>query len=126
MGLSFNQCVCNGCHDVLMMSIGFNSITILVIHDVSCHCIIFGISENECIKKCFTVYSKKKNKEVITLSEIEIRIQGSFGKKSFNYSIGYKDDKIVKSLCIMLPQMSVYAKSFDGAKYMSLLIKHDK
>ena len=40
----------------------------------------------------------------------------SFGRKAVRYFIGYKDDKKVKPLCIMLP-------IFDAMKYMLFLIK---
>ena len=44
-------------------------------------------------------------------------------KKGFKYRIGYKDDKEVNPLCILLLNMSGYVKSFDKSKYMSFLIK---
>ena len=50
----------------------------------------------------------------------------SFDKKGFKYFIGYKDDEKVKPLCIMLPKMSGYTKSFNETKYMSILIKEDE
>ena len=40
--------------------------------------------------------------------------------------IGYKEDKIVKQLCIILPQMSRYKKYFkNDGKSMSFIIKTD-
>ena len=46
--------------------------------------------------------------------------------KSFKYFIGYKDDNIVRQLCIILPQMSGYMKYFkNGGKNMSFIIKDD-
>ena len=50
----------------------------------------------------------------------------SFGKKSYKYFTGYKDDEKVKPFCIMLPKMSRYIKRFDETKYMSSLIKDGK
>ena len=50
----------------------------------------------------------------------------SFDKKGLKYFIGYKDDEKVKPLCIMLPKMSGYTKSFNETKYMSILIKEDE
>ena len=42
------------------------------------------------------------------------------------YFIGYKEVKIVKPLCIILPQMTGYIKYFEnGGKNMSFLIKDD-
>ena len=47
--------------------------------------------------------------------------------KVFKHFIGYQEDKIVKPLCIILPQMSGYIKYFEnGGKNMSFLIKDDK
>ena len=44
----------------------------------------------------------------------------------FKYFIGYKKGEIVKSLCIILLQMSGYIKCFEsGAKNMSSIIKDD-
>ena len=46
--------------------------------------------------------------------------------KDFKYFIGYKDDNIIRLLCIMLPQMSGYIKCFDiSGKNMSFVIKGD-
>ena len=40
--------------------------------------------------------------------------------------IGYKEDKIVKLLCVTLPQMSRYIKYFkNDGKSMSFVIKND-
>ena len=40
--------------------------------------------------------------------------------------IGYKEDEIVKPLCIIWPQMSGYMKYFEnGGKNMSFIIKDD-
>ena len=39
--------------------------------------------------------------------------------KGFKYFISYKDDNIIRPLCIILPQMSGYIKYFDnGGKNM--------
>ena len=46
--------------------------------------------------------------------------------KGFKYLIGYKDDNIVRPLCIILPQMSGYIKyPENGEKNMSFMIKDD-
>ena len=47
--------------------------------------------------------------------------------KGFKYFIGYQEGEIVKTLCIILPQMSGYIKYFEnGGKSMSFLIKDDE
>ena len=46
----------------------------------------------------------------------------------FKYSddVGYKEDKIVKPLCIILSQMSGYIKYFEnGRNNMSFMVKDD-
>ena len=50
----------------------------------------------------------------------------SFGKKSIKCYVGYKDDKRVRPLCVMLQKISAYRKDFDEDKYMSFLIKNDE
>ena len=44
----------------------------------------------------------------------------------FKYFIDYKEDDIIKPLCIILPQMSGYIKYFENCgKNMSFVIKDD-
>ena len=44
----------------------------------------------------------------------------------FKYFIGYKEDEIIKPLCIILPQMTEYIKYFEnGRKNMSFVFKDD-
>ena len=45
----------------------------------------------------------------------------------FKYFIGHQEGRIVKPLCIILPQMSDYIKHFEnGGKNMFFLIKYDE
>ena len=45
----------------------------------------------------------------------------------FKYFIGYQEGKIVKPLCIILPQIIRYIKYFEyGGQNMSFLIKDDE
>ena len=47
--------------------------------------------------------------------------------ESFNHFISYQKGKIVKPLCIILPQLSGYIKYFkNGGKSMSFFIKDDE
>ena len=48
-GFKFQPDLCNGCHDVLMMSMKFSNIAILNIHGADYRCIISRISTNEAI-----------------------------------------------------------------------------
>ena len=47
MGFKFQTHVCNGCHNVLMMSINLNNIAILNFKGAEYHCIISRISNSE-------------------------------------------------------------------------------
>ena len=56
------------------------------------------------------------------IDKILISNKVQYGKKGNKHFIGYKDDDYkIKPLCIMLPKISGYAKSFDGTKYMLFL-----
>lgn len=69
------------------------------------------------IEKCKFHFSKHpvdiKN---VNIDKIMISNKASFCKKRFKYFIGYDYDDKNKPLCIMFPQITVYAKSFDETK----------
>ena len=73
-----------------------------------------------------------KSKEPIDLMsvnvyQIVISDKCKHNNEGFEYFIDYQEGGIVKSLCIILPQMSGYIKSFEsGGKKMSFLIKDDE
>ena len=48
-GFKFQLYVCNGCHDVLMMSMNFSNIVILKNHDVDYRFIINGVITSEAV-----------------------------------------------------------------------------
>ena len=61
---------------------------------------------------------------VVLFSFVHISFKHS--DDGFKYFIGYKEDEIVKPLCIILPQMSGHIKCFENrGKNMSYLIKDD-
>ena len=61
----------------------------------------------------------------ITTDKIVVSDKFRHNEESYKYFIGYKEDKIVKSLCIILTQMNGCIKYFDnGGKDMSFLIKN--
>ena len=63
----------------------------------------------------------------VKLDQIVISDKFKHSDKGFEYFIGYQEGEIVKSLCIILPQMSGYIKYFEkGGKNMSFLIKDDE
>ena len=59
----------------------------------------------------------------INIDIILISKKVSFNRKGFIHFVGYKDDNKINPLCIMLPKMGGYAKSFVETKYMSFLIE---
>ena len=46
-GFEFQDSVCNGCHDLAMLSVNRNDIAIITIKNVDSHCIIRNISKSE-------------------------------------------------------------------------------
>ena len=73
-----------------------------------------------------------KSKQAIDLSlvivdQMVISDKVKHSDDGFKYFIGYQEGKIVKPLCIILPQMSGYIKYFEnGGKNMSFMIKDDE
>ena len=81
-----------------------------------------------------TVNKKEFNKpkqpiDLMSVNVDQIVVSDKFKHrdKGFKYFIDYQEDKIVKPLCIIIPQMSGYIKYFEnGGKNMSFLIKDDE
>ena len=61
----------------------------------------------------------------IDINKIVVSNNVSFGKKGFQYFIGYKAAKNIR-LCMFLLKISVCRRYFDETKYISLLIKDDE
>ena len=68
-------------------------------------------------------------KNFINLSNVDQTVVSDKFKHSddgFKFFICYKEGKIVKPLCIILPQMTGYIKYFEsGGKNMPFVIKED-
>ena len=65
------------------------------------------------------------NLGLVNVNQIVISDKFKHNDDGFKYFIGYKEDDIVKPLCIILPQMSGYMKYFEnGEKNISFLIKY--
>ena len=63
---------------------------------------------------------------LINADQIVVSDKFKHSDDSVKYFIGYKEGEIVKSLCIILPQMSGYIKYFEnGRKNMSFMVKND-
>ena len=72
-----------------------------------------------------------KSKQAIDLDPVttdKIVVSDKFRhNEGYKYFIGYKEDGVVRPLCIILPQMNGYIKYFENCgKNMSFLIKNDE
>ena len=65
--------------------------------------------------------------DLVDTSKIVVSDRFRHSEEGFKYFTGYQEDKIVKPLCIILPQMNGYIKYFkNGEKNMSLLTKNSE
>ena len=79
------------------------------------------------MKKKITKSKQQINLDLVNVDQIVISDKFKHSDDAFKYFIGYKGGKIVKQLCIILPQMSGYIKYFEnGGKNMSFMIKNDR
>ena len=77
-------------------------------------------------KKEFHKSKQPIDLNLVNVDQILISDKFKHTDDGFKYFIGYKEDRIVKPLCIILPQMSGYIKYFEnGGKKMSFVIKDD-
>ena len=78
-------------------------------------------------KKQFHKSKQAIDLDSVTTDKIVVSDKFKHSEEGYKYFIGYQEDKIVKPLCIILPQMNGYIKYFDnGGKNMSFLIKNDE
>ena len=59
-GIKFQTNICNGCHDILMVTININDIAISSIHDADYHCFVSGISKNDAVNLLQNAYLTEK------------------------------------------------------------------
>ena len=61
-------------------------------------------------------HKSKKPIDLFSVNVNQIVVSDKFkhNKKVFKHFIGYQEGKIVKPLCIILPQMSWYTKYFEN------------
>ena len=74
-------------------------------------------------------HKSKKPIDLMSVKVDQIVVSDKFkhNNEGFKYFIGYQEGGIVKTLCVVLPQMSQYIKYFEnGGKSMSFLIKDDQ
>ena len=89
-------------------------------------------------KKTLKLYKVEVNKKefhaskqaialnLVNVNQMLISDKYEHSGKGFEYFIGYKNDNIIRPLCIILPQMNGYIKYFEnGGKNMSFTIEND-
>ena len=77
-------------------------------------------------KKEFHKSKQLVNLDLINVDQIVVSDKFKHSDNGFKYFIGYKEGKIIKSLCIILTQMPEYIRYFEnGGKNMSFEIKDD-
>ena len=78
------------------------------------------------LKFCNSIVNKKEF-NALNLVDIDKKVVSDKFKhngKGLKYFIGYSDDNIISTLCIILPQMSKYIKYFnEGGKICLLKLK---
>ena len=65
-------------------------------------------------KKEFHVSKQAIGLNFVDTNKIVISDKFKHSDNGFKYFIGYKDDNVIKPLCIILPQMSGFIKYFDN------------
>ena len=74
-------------------------------------------------KKDFHNSKQPIHLNLVTVNQIVVSDKFMHSDDGFKYFIGYKEDEIVKPLCIILPPMSGYIKYFENGK-KACLKKH--
>ena len=78
-------------------------------------------------KKKFYISKESTDLMSVNVDQIVVSDKFNYNEDDFKYFIGYQKGKIVKPLCIILPQMSGYIKYFEyGSPNMSFLIKDEE
>ena len=88
--------------------------------------IITTFGDIEIKKQKFYQHNRPISIKNIDINKLVVSNKVSLIKKGFKYFIGYKNAKKNKPLCVFLPEMSVYRRSFDKTKYMFLYTKDDE
>ena len=60
------------------------------------------------------------------INKIVVSNKFPFSKQDFKYFIAYKDNKEIRSLCILFPEMSIYKRYSDKSKCMYFITKDEK
>ena len=62
----------------------------------------------------------------VDLSKIVVSSRWKLNDTTYKYFCGYLNNDVIKSLCVILPQMNGYIKYFDGGKNMSFVTDDKK
>ena len=62
----------------------------------------------------------------LDINQIVVSSIFPFSKQDFKYFIGYKDNKEIRPLCKIFPEMSIYKRYCDKIKCINFLIKDEK
>ena len=77
-------------------------------------------------KKEFHKSKQPINLDLVNVDQIVVSDKFNYNDDGFKYFIGYREEDIVKPLCIILPETSGYIKYFENrGKNMSFVIKDD-
>ena len=72
-----------------------------------------------------SIFYKNETINNIAVNNILVSKKESYGNKnSFKYFIGYKDNDVIRPLCIRLPQMTGHARKFDENATMTFIAKN--
>ena len=74
---------------------------------------IITFGDIEVVKEKFHHFKSPILVGIESVNKVIVSNKIPFYKKGFKYFVGYKDDRKVKSLCVMLPKMSAYQGDFD-------------
>ena len=78
-------------------------------------------------KKEFQKPKQPIDLSLVDMSKIVISDKFKYSNDGFKHVIGYKEDDIVKPLCIIFPQVSEYIKHFEiGGKNMSFMVENNE
>ena len=67
-------------------------------------------------KKEFHKSKQAIDLDSVTTDKIVVSDKFKHSEEGYKYFIGYKEDEIVRPLCIILPQMNGYIKDFEMAE----------
>ena len=77
-------------------------------------------------KKPFHASKQAVYSNLVDINKIKTSDKFKYSSNDFKYLIGYKDDDIVRPLCINFPQMSGYIKYLEnGGENLSFMIEDD-